>query len=171
MNTNQAASLARELMNQHGLEDWQFGYDRATSRAGMCNYGRRRISLSRLITETCDEAEVRNTILHEIAHALSGPGAGHGPRWRAQFMAIGGNGARSLHANDELRKAIKATAKYRTTCEHCGHEYTAKRRLTQFGERWCVAGAECARLNRNPETRSYLVWYETIAGKQVRAHA
>lgn len=33
--------------------------------------------------------EVHETILHEIAHALAGPGAGHGPKWREMARRVG----------------------------------------------------------------------------------
>jgi hypothetical protein len=41
---------------------------------------------------------VRETILHEIAHALAGPRAGHGPRWRAIAHRIGSTGERCVSA-------------------------------------------------------------------------
>lgn len=40
---------------------------------------------------------VENVILHEIAHALAGQEAGHGPRWRAVALWIGCDGAVFYH--------------------------------------------------------------------------
>ena len=36
-----------------------------------------------------NEEEIRDTVLHEIAHAIAGPEAGHGPLWKATARRIG----------------------------------------------------------------------------------
>ncbi|MBE1878715.1 SprT-like domain-containing protein [Myceligenerans pegani] len=89
MNLVEARNLARDLMDQHGLVDWKFEYDDAKRRAGMCHFARRRISISAPLAAVYDEAEVRDTVLHEIAHALAGREAGHGEKWRAKAREIG----------------------------------------------------------------------------------
>ncbi|WP_123815886.1 SprT family zinc-dependent metalloprotease [Myceligenerans xiligouense] len=94
MNLVEARNLARELMDRHGLTDWKFEYDDAKRRAGMCHYARRRISLSAPLTSVYDEGEVRDTVLHEVAHALAGSAAGHGAEWRAKAREIGCSGLR-----------------------------------------------------------------------------
>jgi predicted SprT family Zn-dependent metalloprotease len=45
-----------------------------------------------------DVAEVRDTILHEIAHAHVGNAAGHGPVWQRMARSIGCNGERTTAA-------------------------------------------------------------------------
>ena len=96
MNLVDASRLARELMDQHGLEAWTFELDAAVRRAGMCSYARRRISLSAPLARIHDERQVRDTILHEVAHALAGPRAKHGPVWREVALRIGGSGGRCV---------------------------------------------------------------------------
>ena len=72
MNLNDAQSLAADLMQQHKLpREWSFGFDRSKVRFGKCDYGKKRISLSRHLVEANGIAVVRETILHEIAHALA----------------------------------------------------------------------------------------------------
>ena len=83
-----AQRLAEHLLKEHGLTDWTFTFDRAKRRFGCCNYATRTISLSRDLTKLNTEAEVRDTLLHEIAHALT-PGSGHGPAWRAKCSELG----------------------------------------------------------------------------------
>ena len=70
MNLNDAKTLANELMNQHGLYDWTFMFDDAKLRFGQCRHRSKEISLSRELTELNDVVHVKDTILHEIAHAL-----------------------------------------------------------------------------------------------------
>lgn len=96
MEAREALRLARTLLREHGLEDWQVTLDRAKTRAGSCRFHTRTITLSRALTELHSEAEVRETILHEIAHALVGPEHGHDAIWRAQAKKIGSTGARCV---------------------------------------------------------------------------
>lgn len=96
MNLVAASRLARELMDQHGLKAWTFEFDDAVRRAGMCSYAKSRISLSAPLTRIHDEREVRDTILHEIAHALAGSTAKHGPAWREVAVRIGCSGRRCV---------------------------------------------------------------------------
>ncbi|HYO07513.1 MAG TPA: SprT-like domain-containing protein, partial [Tepidisphaeraceae bacterium] len=81
MNLYAARLLTRSLMNQHGLSDWRFDFDHARRRFGSCRPRQKLITLSRHLVFLNEEPEVRDTILHEIAHALT-PGDGHGRRWK-----------------------------------------------------------------------------------------
>ena len=49
----------------------------------------RTITLSRPMTAVCDEVKVRETILHEIAHARAGIRANHGPAWARECNLLG----------------------------------------------------------------------------------
>ncbi|MFD6136431.1 SprT-like domain-containing protein [Isoptericola sp. NPDC060257] len=94
MEREDAARLARGLMAEHGLSRWTFRFDRARRRAGLCRYDRREISLSGPLTDLYDEADVREVVLHEIAHALAGARHGHDAVWRATARSIGSTGRR-----------------------------------------------------------------------------
>jgi len=85
-------------------DEWTFAFDNAKTRAGLCNYTRRRITVSRYLASRYGDDEIHQVLLHEVAHAMAGNAAGHGPRWRAVAAAIGYEGKR-LHAGaiaDEL---------------------------------------------------------------------
>ena len=69
---NEAAKLAFTYMHLHELHDWHFRFDRATTRFGCCHHRSKTISLSRAPVCLNDKIQVRDTILHETAHA---------PRW------------------------------------------------------------------------------------------
>src|SRR5262249_59568628 len=70
---SRARELAARLMAEHGLGRWEFGFNNNVRRVGVCHYPTRarpgRIELSRHFVERNPEAEVRDTLLHEIAHA------------------------------------------------------------------------------------------------------
>ena len=89
--------LATELLSRHGLvaKGWSFGWDRAVRRAGACHYTRKRITISRKFAEQFPEPEVRETILHEIAHALVGRRHGHDAVWRQKAREIRSLGERT----------------------------------------------------------------------------
>jgi predicted SprT family Zn-dependent metalloprotease len=125
-----AQELAIELMNEHGLinKGWFFIFDRAKRRLGSCNYRDRKITLSSNLTELRDEQNVRNTILHEIAHAIVGGRNGHNHIWRSKAIEIGCNGERC--AND-----VKVKGKWKATCPngHTAHRHRKPKSQSSCG--------------------------------------
>lgn len=99
MDLRDAYALAEHLLEVHGLDDWTVVYDTAKSRAGVCRFRDRVLGLSAPLTVLHDEAEVRDTILHEIAHALVGPAHGHDAHWRRVATGIGCTGRRCVPAD------------------------------------------------------------------------
>ena len=89
-----AIDLATKLMDAHGLVGWRIKLDNARRRAGQCDYKNKIISLSRLYVRHADIDHIRDTILHEIAHALVGPRHGHDAVWRQKARQIGCTAAR-----------------------------------------------------------------------------
>ena len=87
---------ADALIRLHLDDSWTFGFDNARTRAGLCSYGRRRISVSRLLAARYEDDQIHQVLLHEVAHALAGAGAGHGPRWKRVAAELGYGGTR-LH--------------------------------------------------------------------------
>lgn len=82
-------NLATDMMKEHGLDGWRIKLDHARRRAGQCDYNKKEISLSRHYVRYAEMDHIRDTILHEIAHALVGPHHGHDAVWRQQARAIG----------------------------------------------------------------------------------
>src|SRR5262249_46833618 len=105
-----------------GLREWSFAFNWRKRSLGVCYYERKRIELSRHYVARNDEASIRDTILHEIAHALAGRKAGHGAAWKAICLAIGATPARC-----DATAAMPA-GRWRATCPSCRHTYTRHRR-------------------------------------------
>ena len=82
MDLRDAYAMAEYLLEVHGLDEWEVVYDGAKRRAGICRFAERQLGLSAPLTAVHSEDDVRDTILHEIAHALVGPRHGHDERWR-----------------------------------------------------------------------------------------
>jgi len=99
MDLGAARRLGWALLEEHGLREWSLTFDQAKRRAGVCRYASRQISLSAPLTRLHPVREVRDTILHEIAHALVGPRHGHDAVWRATAVRIGCTGRRCTSAD------------------------------------------------------------------------
>lgn len=139
---------AKLLMAAHGLTDkgWRFEWDNAARRFGQCRYSTKTISMSRQLTIQRSEASVRNTMLHEIAHALT-PGHKHDAVWRAKAISIGCDGNRC--SDDKVEVAYKYVAKcinghvaakylrkpraiQRKSCGKCSRSYNPKYALKVY---------------------------------------
>lgn len=80
---------ADALIALHLDDSWSFGFDNAKRRAGLCDFGRKRISVSRYLAARYDDDTNHQTLLHEVAHAVAGASAGHGPRWKRVARDLG----------------------------------------------------------------------------------
>jgi predicted SprT family Zn-dependent metalloprotease len=127
MDLIKAQRLAEGLISVHA-PDWSFGWDRSRKRFGAAHFlkkttknGRplsipvKRITLSRYLTELNDETQVRDVILHELAHVKAGAKAGHSRLWKAHARALGARPER-------CHSAVTATehAPWVGICRSCG---------------------------------------------------
>ncbi|QIM16060.1 SprT family zinc-dependent metalloprotease [Leucobacter insecticola] len=87
-----AEALIRMHLDPH---EWSFGFDHAKRRAGLCNFTERKITVSRYLSEKFDDDEIHQVLLHEVAHALAGPEAGHGAHWKRIADELGYVGGRT----------------------------------------------------------------------------
>lgn len=113
-------ALGRELLGAP-LQDrgWTFGFDRARRRLGACRVGSKRITLSRSLSQALPDAEVEDTIRHEIAHAVDAERRGrtcHDAAWKALALRCGARPERCYAA--ELPE--DPGAPYTATCPSCG---------------------------------------------------
>lgn len=114
MNSFQIQGLATALLTDYDLytKGWRFDWDNGKRRLGACHYATKRITMSRYLVQNCSDAEVRETLLHEIAHALT-PGHHHDGVWRRKLIEMGGTGART-HQVETVR------GRYDVVCANCG---------------------------------------------------
>lgn len=154
MDTSAARAMAIALMVEHGLADWRLVLDGARTRAGVCRPARREIGLSRVLTALHTPEQVRDTVLHEIAHALVGVGHGHDAVWRAKAVEIGGTGTRCVPET-----AARADTPWKGTCPD-GHVVGRHRRPTRV--------QSCRRCTRGFDPAALLRW--TWHGRTVPMH-
>lgn len=134
---DQVAATARHYMAEFGVGHYEFAFDRGLRRLGYCRYARPgragRISLSRHYATANRWAQVRDTILHEIAHARLGHGYGHGPRWKAECLVVGARPERLA------REGVAGAApRYRAECPSCRGVFTRHNRVPAGRRRWCL---------------------------------
>ena len=134
MNLNDAEDLALTLMEDHGIGNtWSFAFDGAKRRCGVCNYNTRTISISRHFVQANGEAEVRDTILHEIAHALVGPKAdAHGSAWKLQAMRVGARPERCATNVVMPEGNVEGVCAEWCTTRHTRHRMPPKRLLDAY---------------------------------------
>lgn len=130
MTSDAVIAMAYELMEKHEIDTiWNFKFDNAKRRVGFCSYRYKTISLSRHFVPLLKEHEIRDTILHEIAHALVGKRNGHNNVWKAKALEIGCNGQR-LYCGE-----AKVKPKYKGVCPECGRIiYRHKRKRISCGK-------------------------------------
>lgn len=131
MNIAAANTLIIGSMATHKLlsKGWAFEWDNAKNRFGQCRYASKTISMSRILVELNSEEEVRDTILHEIAHALVGPEHNHDWMWRTIAKQVGARPERCFGG-----ETVTPPAKYIGTCQDCGYEAKRYRMTKRIGD-------------------------------------
>ena len=94
MDLNAVKTLTEHKMWEHGLtaQGWTFAWGRGKQTFGTCRYRDKQIRISKHLASINDRERVLLTVLHEIAHALVGPGHAHNYVWKRKCIEIGGNG-------------------------------------------------------------------------------
>lgn len=157
MDLLEAQDLAIMTMEKHGLNDWLFDWSRAKTFLGLCSYNKQTIYLSKPLTEVNTVETMTDTIMHEIAHALVGPGKGHGPEWKAMAVALGAD------PRSAQKGAIPAPKKY-YSIHHCGRKYSRDRLPTS--RRYCT---HCWNMSGSDREFSLLTWVDRQSNVEVGA--
>lgn len=103
------------LINKH-LTGWTWKWDRATSRYGCCHGNQKLITISKTLASMNPWEQTKDTVLHEIAHALAGVGHGHDKTWKQICRNIGARPERCY----STAKVATPAPKYFSVCSHCG---------------------------------------------------
>lgn len=137
-------TLAHGLMQAHGMRFWGFRFDNHKRRFGVCNYRENYIGLSWPVCQLNADADIIDTIKHEIAHALT-PGADHGRVWKLQAMIVG---ARPETCAASHVKQVPGRWQFHCPC---GIEYNRYRRPSIRARYRC------------PDCHAVVIWTDTRA--------
>jgi hypothetical protein len=97
--------VGRKLLDEFGLHDWTIQLDNSVERVGQCRPGKKEIGVSFYYLEESTWEEIEDTIRHEIAHALVGPGHGHDLTWKRKCIEVGAKPER-LASEDAVSSAL-----------------------------------------------------------------
>lgn len=89
MKLDLAIKMALELMKKHRVGSWNLMIDHDKNFAGYTIHKAKEIGLSQVFLKMNTPKEVKDTVLHEIAHALCPEGEDHGPLWKETAKKLG----------------------------------------------------------------------------------
>ena len=160
MNTLQAHKLLREQLDKHELYSVTARMNNRLTNAfgrykyNMLNPNYKVVELSTKLVELNDEARVLQTILHEIAHALT-EGHNHDEVWRLKCIEIGGDGKRcySYHDTNTIERKRKI---YQAFCPEHGDRGRFYKRVNR------ACGSCCAKYNNGKYSEEYKLEFREI---------
>lgn len=145
MTRNSALHMLRQQLDKHGLKDWSARITTAeNSPLGVCLSSDKTIILSAYHIDIHPDNEVIDTIMHEIAHALT-PGCGHGLTWMDMAKKLGANPipCSSLYLPAHIIDAIRSGAKVESVTEETKIEVIhreQKFKVTQLRDKCPICG-------------------------------
>ena len=98
MTLQEIQSYAEAKLLEHDLTDWQFKFGKSKRAVGMCKFKPKVIEISKHWIVLLEDDEIKDVILHEIAHALTPHDKGHCNAWKAACRRIGARAER-VHRN------------------------------------------------------------------------
>jgi hypothetical protein len=144
-NLNAVYHAADMLLEKHGLaaQGWRFELDNARRRFGLCRTNRKVIQVSKHLARLNTLERVLQTVLHEIAHALT-PGHGHDRVWQLKCIELGIPARRCFDAAEVATPPAPLIAecpkcgrivrrhrmpKRRISCGHCTRQFSTDHEL------------------------------------------
>lgn len=98
---------------------WHLTLHASYRQVGLCSYVERRVFLSVHFLNRLPAASMLDTVRHEMAHALAGPGTNHGVAWRHWCAKTGANPERCLDLPVEAMSHLP----WKLVCSACGHVF------------------------------------------------
>ena len=140
-----------QTLQEHGLVEWRYvRNDRLTQTAGRCKYFQKTIELAGWLLDHNTEEEIMQTLVHEIAHALT-KGHGHDRVWAAKCRELGGTGEAyynrgNRNVNNPNTERRYSSKTYSVYCQGCGYDfpfYTRKRKSNNLTHTGCGGKVVC----------------------------
>jgi len=144
MELEKAQHVAERLIEMY-CRDYTFAFDNAVRRFGSCNLHKKVITLSRSLVLLNNVTDVKQTILHEIAHAITREK--HTKNWLQVARSIGYNGGR-LYG----KHVITPPKRYTYKCECCSRLVECHRRKDRT-----ACGVCCKKYNNGKWSGNYLL--------------
>jgi predicted SprT family Zn-dependent metalloprotease len=124
--------MANGMIYDYNLKGWKFAWNASKTKGGYCSYLKRTISLSLYYVRNNTMEEIRNALLHEVAHALAGMGTHHGQQWKEKCINLGVEPKRLLDPDVIVCKDYKHLYK----CIKCGFTFKRHHRLSNYSSKY-----------------------------------
>ena len=112
MLVREARQMAMELFKQYNIDTtWKLKFMAHSRWLGCCMFNKKTIYLNLAYVANAPPEVIRNTIIHEIAHALLPWQVHHGVQWKQLFRRMGGDGKRCTRVNYNSRNVIRIELK------------------------------------------------------------
>jgi predicted SprT family Zn-dependent metalloprotease len=124
-------AIANGELTRHGLKGWTFAFANTKRRLGACKFRARRIEIAKYYALNNSDESVMDTLYHEIAHAIAGANAQHGPKWKAVAARLGAKPT----ACDRSQKIKQEPGSWQAKCPTCRqlvHLYRRPMSLTGY---------------------------------------
>lgn len=128
MTRDEIKDYAQKQLDKHGYGGMDIVWGRGRTRIASVAFTLGvpiELRLSSNFLPHLDDDEIKDVILHEVAHCIAGAKAGHGPRWKRVAASLGAKPERTLDVDNEI---LDKVSKYKTWCRDCGEEYYFNRR-------------------------------------------
>ena len=129
----EAHRILHELQTEYPrLMGWRIRWHNKKRSLGTCDFVKKEIQLSRFFLASITMGRWQNVVRHELAHALAGPYAGHGPDWKAWARRVGARDERCENLEGKEGHAHKKVrlenARYIWECPSCHNQNALFRR-------------------------------------------
>ena len=138
MDLKELAAIAQREMAKHGLHDWTFGFADTKRQLGVCKYRKKRIEMSEFASLNSPQESVIDTLMHEIAHAIAGHAAGHGPVWKAVALRVGASPRSCAVATEQ----VVQPGDWQATCPACQRTFHRYKRPKSLSGYRCKCAAQ-----------------------------
>lgn len=143
--------LVNKYLNKPIDTGWTVTIHKRKSQTGTCDYFKKEIQISKyLLLHSNKFKEVQQTVLHEIAHALT-MGDVHGHKWKAKCVELGCLPSRCTLPEVSKKLNDIQQSKYDYKCPNCGHIKKVNRRLKHIP----ACGICCRKYNDGKYTDKY----------------
>lgn len=143
---NLVKDLGLRLLSKHGLYYWSLRFNTSVKSYGRCNHTRKIIFISKKYIVNNTIEDIKNTILHEIAHALLPYHHKHDNVWRNKAIEIGCDGKIYVGEN-----TIRPEKKYKGICNTCNKTIKRHRRIFKL-----ACGNCCQKYNNNKYSNKFV---------------
>jgi len=126
MSEREIAELAYELLAENGIHNYRVTFsNRMVRTIGVCYYDLRELRFASKVAAVNDRSLTEDVVRHEVAHAVVGPGHGHGEVWKAAARRLGAKPRAGVRAGEMV--SVPRVDRWVAVCDACGVEAGSRR--------------------------------------------